>query len=182
MNQHLKQAINTLRSGGVIAYPTESVFGLGCDPFNLAAVERILNLKQRAIDKGLIVIGSDWMQLAPLTNKIPDERMQAVQQTWPGPVTWIFPKSHLTPHWLSGKFDSIALRVTAHPIAKSICEAFPGGIVSTSANIATEAPARSAKEVAAIFGDEIDFIFDADVGLNPKPTDIFDALSGKQLR
>ena len=180
--KQIEQAVNSLKHGGVIAYPTEGVFGLGCDPFNETAVHKILKLKHRDVTKGLILIASSWDQVQDLTKPIPDEKLQNALNTWPGPYTWIFPASVKTPKWITGKFDSIAIRVTAHPIAKTICEQYGGAIVSTSANIEGEPPATTAIGVKQYFSTGIDIIIDEAVGNLNQPTTIQDVMSGKTLR
>lgn len=180
--QELAKIIDVLNRGGVIAYPTEAVFGLGCDPFNEIAVRHILKLKHRSITKGLIVIASAWEQISELTKPIPDNLLNFAKKTWPGPVTWVFPASPKAPYWLTGEHTSIALRITNHPTAKSICDAYKNPIVSTSANIEGNKPATTAKEVLEYFPNEIDFMIDENVGALCKPTIIRDALTGKILR
>src|SRR3990167_4516311 len=130
----VEKVTKVLQQQGVIAYPTEAVYGLGCDPFSELAVKKILKLKKRDINKGLILIASNWKQIENLIQPIPDEKLSQVMQTWPGPVTWLFPASDEVPRWISGAHSTIALRITAHPIAKALCEKWNGPIVSTSAN------------------------------------------------
>lgn len=178
----MNSVIDILQHGGVIAYPTEAVYGLGCDPLNESAVKRICELKHRSIEKGLILIASEWKQLQPYVQTIPEENLQKILNTWPGPITWVFPASQLAPPWITGKQNSIAIRVTAHPIARELCIAYDKPIVSTSANREGKEPARDAKTVKEIFGDEIDYIVSGKVGNHAKPTAIYDALTGSTLR
>jgi L-threonylcarbamoyladenylate synthase len=174
--------ISIIQAGGIIAYPTEAVYGLGCDPFNDQAIKRLLALKQRSISKGLIVIGSDWQQLHHLTAPIPAERLQTILATWPGSTTWVFPKAASVSKLVSGDHATVALRVTDHPIAQALCAALHAPLISTSANIAGHTPARSASEVRNQFGDQLDFIVEGAVGGLAAPTQIRDALSGQLLR
>lgn len=180
--QLMHNAIETLQQGGIIAYPTEAVYGLGCDPFNEQAVTRILELKQRSIDKGLILIAASWQQVQALTQSIPNEVLQKALDSWPGPYTWIFSATTKVPKWITGSHDTIALRVTAHPIAKAICEAYNGPIVSTSANIEGKTPAKTYEEVQQQFPQGIDYIVPGDVGNLAQPTAICDVLTDKVLR
>ena len=115
------EARHLLNRGKIIAYPTEAVYGLGCDPFNQQAVEKILVLKQREASKGFILLIANWAQLTPLIKVIPERLLDAVRATWPGPVTWVFPKANIIPDWLSGNHSSIAIRMTAHPVASQLC-------------------------------------------------------------
>ena len=108
---HLRQAARALRHGGIIAYPTEAVYGLGCDPLNAAAVLRLLTLKNRPMDKGLILIASDFQQLIPFVRTPDADIMRRINATWPGPVTWLLPAKAETPAWLCGAHDTLAVRV-----------------------------------------------------------------------
>jgi L-threonylcarbamoyladenylate synthase len=182
MNNDIKKAINIIKQGGIIAYPTEAVYGLGCDPFNEKATLRLLKLKQRSIDKGLILISSSWEQIKDLTLPIPEQNLQKILASWPGPITWVFPASKTVPSWIRGAHNSIALRVTNHPIAKAICEHYEKPIVSTSANIEGNTPARTYAEVINQFPEGIDFIIEGEVGELTKPTMIRDALTNTILR
>lgn len=178
----ITKALTIIKNGGIIAYPTEAVYGLGCDPFNEQAVKRLLAIKQRPIDKGLILIASSWEQLKDLVQPLSPEILQKVFTTWPGPVTWVFPASSKVPKWISGDHASVALRVTAHPLAKQICEKWGNALVSTSANIAGQPPAYNAQTVKQYFASQIDYILEGELGGLNKPTEIRDVLSGKFLR
>lgn len=178
----ITQAVASLKNGGVIAYPTEAMFGLGCDPLNEFAVTRLLQIKQRDPSKGLILIAASMQQLQPWLAEIPAARLQLIQTTWPGPHTWVFPKSSLVPAWISGDFDTIAVRVTEHPIAKILCDTFASPIVSTSANIESYPPARSAAEVWQSFASRVDCIVPGKVGDLTAATTIKDALTDAVVR
>ena len=179
---HLKAATMMLQEGGVIAYPTEAVFGLGCDPLNEEAVQHLLHIKQRPINKGLILIAADFNQLTPFIANIPAEAMSRVQTSWPGPNTWIFPAAESTPYWLTGDHDSIAVRVTAHPLAAALCNTFGGAIVSSSANRHGKQPSRSALRIRNCLGDQIDYVLNGDVDRNSKPTRIRNAITNEVIR
>lgn len=178
----IKKAVAVIKAGGVIAYPTEGVFGLGCDPFNPAAVHRLLQIKQRPVSKGLILIASEWEYFKELVENIPSARMAAVRASWPGPYTWIFPASQIVPPWIKGDYETVALRVTAHPIASALSKAFEGPLVSTSANIANEPPLIQVEQVRAQFMDKVDFILPGRTGALAGPTAIKDAVTGQLLR
>jgi L-threonylcarbamoyladenylate synthase len=178
----LSVAAEAIRSGGVVAYPTEAVFGLGCDPMNKAAVDKLLGLKQRPREKGLIVLAWAFAQLAPYIEPQDDAVMQRVMSTWPGPTTWLLPASEHAPDWLRGHFDTLAVRVTAHPLAAALCRKVGFAIVSTSANLAGRPPARSADAVRQAFAGSIDYVLDGAVGDLERPTEIRDALSGEIIR
>ena len=186
MNTNLTNAITIavshLKQGGVIAYPTEAVYGLGCDPFNEQAVQRLLKIKQRSIAKGLILIAADWQQVQALTLAIPEERMREIQASWPGPYTWVFPSSPQAPSWITGNFKTIAIRITDHPVAQQLCRQFGAPIVSTSANLSGEVPVKDAAALPNSLVEQLDFLLTAPTGSSTKPSLIRDALSGKILR
>lgn len=177
----LHRAARILRSGGVVAYPTEAVYGLGCDPLSRVAVEHLLAIKRRPVKKGLILIASRFEQLEPFVQAQPPEVRRKLDETWPGPVTWLIPANRATPRWLRGNHHSLAVRVTAHPLAAALCEAFGGAIVSTSANPTGRPPARSALQ-ARIRCHGVDLILQGATGPLARPTPIRDAVTGKVLR
>ena len=170
-----------MASGGVIAYPTEAVYGLGCDPFNAAAVARILTLKRRRPHKGLIVVAAEFRQLLPLLNLHQDLPLDQILATWPGPVTWVMPASTRVPHWLRGDRGGIAVRVSAHPLVRELC-GLTGALVSTSANPEDRVPARTAARVRAYFANRLDLIVPGTTGGRATPTVIRDAVTGRQIR
>lgn len=174
----LQQAARVLRQGGVVAYATEYCFGLGCDPTNRAAVLRLLRIKRRPVRKGLIVLAADVTQLDPYAA----ERPVPALASWPGPHTWLLRPKATVPGWITGAHDRLAVRVTAHRQAAALCRAAGMAIVSTSANRAGEAPARSDREVRRRFGRDIDYVLCGRVGDARAPTPIRDAGSGKLVR
>ena len=173
-----------LRQGGIIAYPTEGVWGLGCDPRNEAAVMRLLALKQRDVAKGLILIASDEAQLAPFIDLSPltPAQLADVRASWPGPNTWVMPASTHAPHWITGTHDSIAVRVTAHPLVRALCDAFGGALVSTSGNIASEPSPSCREDLDARIIAGVDVIADGETLGRQQPSTIRDARSGSTLR
>ena len=176
----LRQASSVFYQGGIIAYPTEAVFGLGCDPLDPIAVQRLLDIKQRPVDKGLILLASNVQQLMPFT-QLGEQHIDTIRNT-PKPTTWLVPRSSLTPAWISGNHDRVAVRVTHHPPARQLCEVIDRPIVSTSANPAGLPPARSHLMLHRYFDDEIDFELPGDVGALDKPTRIIDIDSGRVMR
>ncbi len=178
MRGNLQRAARVLKQGGLVVYATEYCFGLGCDPDNYDAVQRLLRLKHRATAKGLILIGADIQQLAPYAENFPRQ----VLASWPGPHTWLLtPRVHV-PRWLTGKHPRIALRVTAHPQAAALCRAAGMAIVSTSANRAGESPARSHREVFRRWGHQVDYVLAGIVGDALAPTSIRDGVTGDVVR
>ncbi|MGA9335650.1 MAG: Sua5/YciO/YrdC/YwlC family protein [Rudaea sp.] len=184
MGAAISDAVAALRAGGIIAYPTEAVFGLGCDPLNQAAFARLFALKQRPPTQGVLLIGADFDQVAPYIDltAIPASALETVRASWPGPNTWVCPRAHDAPEWIAGAHAGIALRVTAHPLASTLCRAFGGALVSTSANRHNCPPARNADAVRAAFGNELKYILDGALGGLDRPTPIRDALSGHIFR
>ena len=178
----LAAACRALARGGIVAYPTEAVFGLGCDPADAGAVERLLALKRRDWHKGLILIAADPAALQPWIAPLTADVEARIAGTWPGPVTWLLPAADDCPARIRGEHDTVAARVTAHPVAAALCRAWGGALVSTSANRGGGAPARDAKAVTRLFGDAIDAVIDGPVGELARPTPIRDARTGATLR
>lgn len=184
MSSALDSAVAALRAGGVIAYPTEAVFGLGCDPQDQAAVAHLFALKQRPPTQGVLLIAADFAQVEEYvdTPAVPAAALARAQATWPGPNTWVFPRSAATPGWLTGGHTGIALRVTAHPLAAALCRAYGGALVSTSANRHGEPPARTTQAVQAAFGGELAYILAGETSGLAQPTPIRDAITGEEFR
>ncbi len=170
-----------MAQGKVIAYPTEAVFGLGCDPLNVTAVETILALKRRRVAKGLIVIAAQPCQISGLVWFPSQEVQRRVLASWPGPITWVLPACRGVPAVLRGAHQSLAVRVTAHPIASAICRR-AGALVSTSANPAGCEPARSPARVRSYFRDAVDYVCPGRLGPQRVPSEIRDGISGACLR
>ncbi|VAW34577.1 Threonylcarbamoyl-AMP synthase [hydrothermal vent metagenome] len=179
---NINLAVAAVRTGGIIAYPTESVFGLGCDPFNQQAVTQLLSLKQRPVNQGLILIASHIQQILSLIQPKQPQDLARALKTWPGHCTWIFPKSTLVPTWISGDYDTVAIRVSNHPVVVQLCKQLNHALVSTSANISNQNSLNSIKDIKATFGDKIQFYLDAPIGNEQKPSTICDAHSLKAIR
>ena len=175
-------AVEYLLAGHVIAYPTEAVFGLGCDPCNETAVRNLLALKGRHESAGLVLIASDFSQLEPWISEVDSTMIDRAMQTWPGPVTWLFPRATTVPDYVAGTHHTIAVRITAHQPSRVLCEAFGSALISTSANHTSAKPARSAEEVDNYFGHHIKGILAGSLGDGEKPSEIRDLLSGKIIR
>ena len=182
--KNLNQVVDALKLGNVIAYPTEGVFGVGCDPDNEQALLNLLDVKKRPKEKGLILIAASIEQLLPYIEleQLTEEQVNTIKASWPGPVTWIVPVKTTTLPLVTGQFDSIAVRVTAHPQVKAICNAFGKPITSTSANLSGLEPCRSVAEVEAQLGNTGVVIFQGEVGNRTQPTEIRDAKTGNTLR
>lgn len=178
---HLRLAARLLRNGGVLAYPTEAVFGLGCDPLNPLAIEALLALKERAPEKGFILIAARIEQLLPYV-QLDEAMLNKVTASWPGPYTWIVPAVPHLPDWISGGRDTVAVRVSAHPLVRALCDAFDGALISTSANRSGVPAARSALQVRTRLSHAPDMILHGPLGGLARPTPIQDARTGSQIR
>ncbi|HZP11244.1 MAG TPA: Sua5/YciO/YrdC/YwlC family protein [Nevskiaceae bacterium] len=178
----LRRAVRALREGGVIAYPTEAVWGLGCEPLNRHAVERLLAIKQRDWRKGVILIADTFEQLWPFIADPNTSKLEPALASWPGPATWLMPASAIAPRWITGGRDRIAVRVTAHPIASALCRAHGGPIVSTSANRSKRPALRSRLQVERQFRGVVDDIVAGEVGGLARPTAIRDLETGEVVR
>ncbi|MCW8932925.1 MAG: L-threonylcarbamoyladenylate synthase [Gammaproteobacteria bacterium] len=181
-DKQIKHVVHILKQGGLIAYPTEAVFGLGCLPDKTKTIERLLKLKQRPKEKGLILIASELSQLEPYLCQIEPDILEKIQSSWPGPTTWILPTPSKTSTLIRGDFDSIAVRISAHPIVRELCSRCQSPIISTSANITGENMSYSAHEVQQHFDDKLDYILDGPLGDSKKPSIIKDAITGKVIR
>lgn len=178
----LKAAVSVLRQGGVVACPTEAVWGLSCDPNSEYAVEDLLALKGRPMSKGLILVAANQRQVDFLLSGLTEQQHQTVCASWPGPTTWLLPHRDLVPEWVYGDHATVAVRVSAHPVVSALCTAWGGPLVSTSANPAGARPAREAYQVRRYFRSELDFVLAGKVGAAARPTTIRDVSTGRIVR
>ena len=182
MTWHIREAVWQLASGGVIACPTETVYGLGCDPFNGHAVLHLIELKKRSIDQGLILVASHIEQLEPLLLPLTAASRKHVALPSKPPVTWVLPCLPEIPAWLRGKHDSLAVRVSNHPVTAALCSHWGGPLVSSSANIHGKRPATSPLAVRKAFNGQLDYILHGTCGSNHRPSQIRNGLTGELLR
>ncbi|CAL4324375.1 Threonylcarbamoyl-AMP synthase [Buchnera aphidicola (Thelaxes suberi)] len=177
-----KRCLNALKKKQIIAYPTESVFGLGCDPDSKKAVLSLLDIKKRSINKGLILISAYFNQLNTYIEKQKLSLIQKkiIKQVWPGPLTLLLPKNHTTPEWITGNSVWIAARVTSHPSIRKLCKLFKKPIISTSANLSGSKPCYNQNEIINVFGSKIP-ILKGFLGYK-KPSCIVNIFSGKVIR
>ena len=178
---HYRHATHLLRRGAIVAHPTEAVYGLACDPLDPRAVYRLLELKLRPVEKGLILIAADYGQLAPFVAWREKELPEKVRTGWPGPRTWLLPAAPHLPAWITGGRDRVAVRVTAHPVAAELCRRFGGPLVSTSANRSGLPPARNPLQVR-LRCPGADLVLHGPTGGLENPTPIRDATTGEVLR
>jgi len=183
MSRHwpVRQAARLIKQGAVIACPTEAVWGLSCDPWNIQAVARLLNLKQRPVEKGLILVAASSAQLDFLLKDLPKDWQLQLAQSWPGPNTWLVPHQDRLPHWITGGSAKVALRVTAHPWLAALC-AQTGPLVSSSANPTARPPARSRLRLEQYFHRGLQGILPGPLGGQQNPSLIRDLESGAVIR
>lgn len=179
----LDPLLEKFNSGSIFVYPTEAVYGIGCDPENEDAVTKVLALKNRPVEKGLILIADTYSRVFKYVNDamIPMDRRAEIFSSWPGPNTWLMPKSESAPSWITGQFDSIAVRVTAHEGVKALCERFDSALVSTSANLSGQDPAMTLEQAKAQFGTDVEYV-EGPLGGLGSPSIIRDAMTGNIIR
>lgn len=186
MNSLIDSTVAQLKQGHTIAYPTEAVWGLGCDPHNEQAFQNILKLKNRPMEKGVILLASTIDQIQPMLETLSLDTQKCIIETWTNTsqnsraTTWLLPAIDV-PKWITGKHASVAVRVTQHPLCKAICENFGSFIVSTSANPAGLEPARNYEEAQQYFGNKVYYV-KGDLGICQEPSKIIDALTGQTIR
>jgi len=177
----LRQAAHFLRCGEIIAYPTEAVYGLGCDPLNEDAIQRILDLKHRPVAKGMILIAANFQQIEDYI-AIDETIKKRITPTWPGPHTWVLPAQPWVPEYLTGNHKTIAVRITDHPIAVKICEYFGHAIVSTSANPSGLKPPKTLLQLRKYFSPQDLLLVSGTIGGLSQPTTIRNGVTGERLR
>jgi len=183
INHHrIQKAAHILHAEGVVAYPTEAVWGLGCDPFSEQAANRIFAIKRRERHMGLILIAANIIQLAPFLTGLNQGQQKQLADSWPGPNTWLVPDNGVAPKWITGGRSTLAVRVTNHPLSAALCQVYGGPLVSTSANPHGLPPARTAMKLNSYFYGMIDDCLPGAVGSETKPSSIRHLDSGKVIR
>lgn len=170
-----------LKRGGLIAYPTESCYGLGCDPRNRKAVLRLLKLKQRPQSKGLILIAGKYAQLAPYLKPLTPAEQSILKNDGAQAITYLMPTKPAAPRWLRGAHDTLAVRLTAHREAATLCNALNMALVSTSANYSGGKSARTYAQCCRLFGKSV-WVLPGNVGKRKKPSTISAWADGKIIR
>ena len=180
---NLQEIVNHLKNQQVVAYPTEAVFGLGCNPNSQSAVENLLVLKQRPMSKGLILIAPslDFLLSFMDESRLMEAHWQRLTTQYDRPPTWVVPAKTTTPKFLTGDFDSIAVRISQHPAVKLLCEQAGVALTSTSANLTGQPPCRSAQEVTQQFGTNFP-VLDMPVGGAVNPSEIRDIFTNQVFR
>ncbi|MGX5203283.1 L-threonylcarbamoyladenylate synthase [Aliikangiella sp. IMCC44632] len=170
-----------LSQGGVIAYPTESVYGLGCNPYNESALSRILQLKQRPAHKGLIILVSQLEQAEPLIQPLTQAQRDMILQPNDRATTWLIPKQDSVSPLLSGASNKLAVRLTSHPFAKMICELTQQPLVSTSCNKAGKSELTQYSAVRNHWQNLVDKVVRGECG-GQRPSRIIDLINHRVLR
>ena len=176
-----QQLRGQLQAGGVIAYSTESCFGLGCDPLNVQAIRRVLAIKARPNYKGLIVIAASIEQIRHLIQPLSAAQYAELARYWPGPYTFLLPAARRVPPALRGRHHKIAVRVTAHGEAAALCRCAGMALVSTSANRAGQKSLKTARACQREFGQRV-LTLPGRIGKRRKPSSIIDLETGRVLR
>jgi L-threonylcarbamoyladenylate synthase len=177
----LRRVADVVRAGGVVAYPTEGVFGLGCDPLDVDAVVRLLTIKQRDPEAGLILLAADVESLRPWID-VTDEQVATMQSHWPGPTTFLVPPSPKVPGWIRGRHDTVAVRVSGHPLARELSHLCGFPIVSTSANVSGRPAAENGFQLHRQLGEQLDAVLEGECQQPGRPSRIIDLQSGAVLR
>ena len=178
---NIRYAARIIEQGGVIAYPTESVFGLGCDPDNPQALKKLLAIKNRPAEKGLIILISDLAQARPYIEPLSEQQIALINQQQERATTWLIPRKKSVSTLLCGHHARLAVRLTQHPIAQSICHYTGSALVSTSCNLAGRPEMTNARQVKSQMFTQVDFTVAGATG-EQSPSRIIDLLSGKLLR
>ncbi|QCI19008.1 Sua5/YciO/YrdC/YwlC family protein [Buchnera aphidicola] len=175
--------IQKLYCKNIIAYPTESMFGLGCDPDSKTAVKKLLDLKKRSINKGFILVASNYKQIKAYIDEtqISVEQKKSMLNYWPGHFTFLVPPKPLVPNWLTGNFNTIAVRISNHFSIVKLCTIFGKPLISTSANFANMPPCRTKESVLKNFGKDFPLL-NGDIGSEKNPSKIINIMNGKLIR
>ncbi len=182
IGQSIHSAVAAVQSGGLVVYPTEGVYGIGCDYRNQTTVMKLLRLKQRSVKQGLVLVASHIEQVLPLIQPTDRLHLARALKTWPGHTTWVFPSTTLTPDWITGDYTSVAVRVSKHPTIKFLCDELGHCLVSTSANLSGQTTPYNCLDIQSIWGNQVDYYLDLPLGDANQPSTIKLASDGHQLR
>jgi L-threonylcarbamoyladenylate synthase len=153
------KAVTTIKNGGIVVFPTESWYGVGVDPWNEKALQRLYTIKQRPTDKPVLVLIGANRQLDSLITSVPDLYPPLMKKFWPGPLTLVFPAHPSLPELLTSGTGTVAVRFSSHPLAAELALQ-SGPITGTSANLSGENPHCTSHGVAAELGDKVDLVVD----------------------
>jgi L-threonylcarbamoyladenylate synthase len=180
----MTKVFNIFQLGGVIAYPTEAVFGLGCDPDNPEAIKKLLSIKKRPVEKGLILLASNFTQLMPYLDmsQLSPAQIETILSRWPNGITQVLPANPAILSLLTGRFTTIAVRITDQSDVAALCEQTGKPIVSTSANLSGNEPARTWQTLDAKLVPMIDYVVKGDTLAYLQPSKIINGLTGEIFR
>jgi len=177
----VKDVICHLKSGEVIGYPTEAVYGIGCDPWNQSSVEKIAKIKGRESSKTFLMVASSIDQLTDLIDISTLSRQ--VTSSWPGHTTWLITAKENVPHWLQDEqTNKVGIRISNHPLVRELCNKFGKPIISTSANISGKEEIKNQQEFMKTFSSDINYLVDGDLGDYDKASMIIDMQTNKKIR
>ena len=182
MSEALARAAEAVLAGGVIAYPTETVYGLGCLPDNEAALRRLIAIKGRDADKGFILLAATIEQLMPYTAELDSEAWQRIATPQARATTWTVPAPTGISPLLTGGRSRIAVRITHHAPTRDLCRTIGSALVSTSANFSGEAPVKRADALPLELVEQLDYLLEGPCGDDPRPSRIVDLETGRILR
>jgi len=177
----LNRFIHAISSGAVFGYPTDTIWGFGCHPLIADSVSRILQIKKRSLEKGLILLSSK-IEYCTAYLEVEPEQLAPIRSPCSQPTSWLIPASAFCPDWIRGSFPSVAIRITDHPLLQILCDRLQTPIVSTSANRAGRVPVRNSLQLRKQFGDELDFIVNGFAPGSGKPSRIKSLLNGTIVR
>lgn len=177
------EIIDFFNAGAVFAYPTEAVYGLGCDPANAQAVAKLFELKLRPREKGVILIADHWDKVESYvdTERLEPATLTAVLDSWPSFTTYLLPKSKGAPRWITGDSPYVAIRLTSHPVVCALCTTVNSALISTSANLSGREAVKNPRELQATFGQRVIYIA-GELGGENKPSAIYNAVTGELIR
>lgn len=178
----IDQAVQVVKDGGLIVYPTEAVYGLGGDYRQADTVEKILHLKQRRTDQGLILVAGHIQYLLPLIRPDSSRDLAMALKTWPGHHTWVFPASNLVPVGVKGPDNTVAVRLSDHPVVKALSAGLERAVISTSANIRGQKTAQDIEHIKQQWAQQVDYFLDLPLGKQTQPSAIHLAVDGRIIR
>ena len=176
----IKEAVEILKNNGIVVYPTETVYGIGCDPFSREACERVQRLKKRGNTKPFLLLACSLSQVEQFAGELTDVPLRLAEVFWPGPLTMVIKPTKNLPDYLFGRSGGVAFRVTSHPVAASPAEEFGCPVTSTSANLSGRSPIVTYEETLNLFGKSADIVLKNYEPLHGKPSTIVD-LTSKQI-
>ncbi|AAO27144.1 conserved hypothetical protein [Buchnera aphidicola str. Bp (Baizongia pistaciae)] len=179
----LSECVDRLRKNLVIAYPTESVLGLGCNPESIDAVKVLLKLKKRKLNKGFILVASHFNQIRSYISesKLSIYHKKILYSSWPDTITYLLPAKSFVPDWLTGRSNFLGIRISAHNGINKLCSAFGKAIISTSANISGRNPCRTYEEFLKQFGTTVPILC-GPLGTRKNPSKILNIINGSLIR